>query len=250
MKKKHLKLKKKNVFWILFFVLFFLSFFRLIFYFFDLLENQSFHKNLVKEVMKKEDVEENGEIKTVQTIDFEKLKQINEDTQGWISYHEDLIQYPVVRATNNSYYLNHALDRSKNTNGTIFMDYRNSSWNDKNVILYGHNSVNQTMFGSLIDVFEPNFFDVGEHHYIQIFTPNGSFVYQIFSYYIIEEEEYYITPSFSSEESFFTFLKDMEQRSFKKFDIELQSSDFVLTLSTCEGSGNTTKRKVIHAKRI
>lgn len=187
----------------------------------------------------------------VTEIDFEQLLEINSETKAWIRYNQDKINYPIVQRNNNVYYLYRAIDHSVNSTGTIFMDYRNQSFDDQNVVLYGHNMVDGTMFGSLNDVSKEGFFDTLENHFIEIILPgNISLKYQIFSYYTIEKEEYYITTRFASDKSYENFLSEMKNRSLQTFDIELSKEDHILTLSTCEGSGGTSKRKVIHAKRI
>ena len=131
------------------------------------------------------------------------------------------------------------------------MDYRNTSFNDKNVVLFGHAMLDDTMFGSLQDIFKNDFFDTKENNYIQIYNKDNELLtYQIFSYYIIEKEEYYITTSFNSDSDFNKFIDTITRRSYKKFDVEVFTSDNILTLSTCSGTGGTSKRKVVHAKRV
>ena len=131
------------------------------------------------------------------------------------------------------------------------MDYRNKSFDDKNVVLFGHSMLDKTMFGSLHDVFKKDFFNTKENNYIQIInTDNEILTYQIFSYYIIEKEEYYITTSFNSDSEFKKFIDTIKKRSYKNFKIDVTTSDKILTLSTCSGTGETSKREVIHAKRV
>ena len=131
------------------------------------------------------------------------------------------------------------------------MDYRNTSLNDRNVVLFGHAMTDGTMFGSLSDLFKDGFFDTKENNYIQIINKdNDVLTYQVFSYYIIEKEEYYITTSFNSDSDFNKFIDTITRRSYKNFDVEVNTSDKILTLSTCSGTGGTSKRKVVHAKRV
>ena len=74
------------------------------------------------------------------TVDFNKLKEQNNETVAWIKVNNINVEYPVVRATNNSFYLNHSFDKSKNSAGWIFADYKNKFDNtDKNIVIYGHN---------------------------------------------------------------------------------------------------------------
>ena len=84
-------------------------------------------------------------------IDFESLRKINSDVKGWIKVNGTKINYPFVQTSDNSFYLNHSFDKSKNKNGWVFLDYRNNlnNPNQKNCILYAHNMKNQTMFGTL-----------------------------------------------------------------------------------------------------
>ena len=107
-----------------------------------------------------------------------------------------------------------------------------------------------SMFGSLSDVFKKDFFTQEENNYIKIYTPNKILTYQIFSYYTIEKEEYYITTDFATDEEFQNFISVITKRSYKDFKLDVNKDDKILTLSTCHGTGNTTKRNVIHAKLI
>ena len=83
-------------------------------------------------------------------LDFNKLFSVNNETVGWISVPNTSINYPVAKTNDNSFYLNHSFDKSKNTAGWIFADYRNSfNGQDKNIIVYGHNRMDSSMFATL-----------------------------------------------------------------------------------------------------
>lgn len=69
-------------------------------------------------------------------VDFDKLKERNEDTVGWINVNNTNINYPYVQNSDNSFYLNHSFDKSYNEAGWVFLDYRNDeSLSSKNNIL-------------------------------------------------------------------------------------------------------------------
>ena len=55
-------------------------------------------------------------------IDFAKLKQKNSDAIAWIKVNGTDIDFPVVKGTDNSYYLTHNFDKEKNQAGWIFAD--------------------------------------------------------------------------------------------------------------------------------
>ena len=83
-------------------------------------------------------------------IDFAKLKQKNSDAIAWIKVNGTDIDFPVVKGTDNSYYLTHNFDKEKNKAGWIFADYRNKfDGTDKNIIIYGHNMKDGSMFSNL-----------------------------------------------------------------------------------------------------
>lgn len=244
---KKIKFKTKNILLILFIVVFLFSTTKIVLFLLDSNKNKNDTKELIQNVISI-DIEEEKE---VFKIDFDKLLSINSDTIGWIRFNQDKINNPIVHTKDNSYYLKRSFEKESNQAGTIFMDYRNESFNDRNVVLFGHSMLDDTMFGSLQDIFKNEFFDKKENNYIQIYNKDNELLtYQIFSYYIIEKEEYYITTSFKSDSDFNKFIDTITRRSYKKFDIEVSTSDNILTLSTCSGTGGTSKRKVVHAKRV
>ena len=104
------------------------------------------------------------------------------------------------------------------------------------------------MFGSLRDMLKSDYFNKEENNYIKIITmENVELTYQIFSYYIIDAEDYYITTSFKDNNEFKKFVNTIKNRSKKKFNVKVDENSKVLTLSTCYGTGETNQRKVVHA---
>lgn len=183
-----------------------------------------------------------------QQIDFEKLEQMNADAVGWIVFHEPYVNGPLVQGHDNSYYLDHSFRKNENSAGCLFMDCRNQSLDDRNVVLYGHNMFDRTMFGSLKDVFQEEFWEESECDTIWI-TDREQHLreYKIFSYYIAGEEEDYYAASFLDAVDYTRYLKEITSRSLRKTNITVTPDDRVLTLSTCAGAWKREKRRVIHA---
>lgn len=251
MKKKFYLKKHVKIFFILILLgVFIFSGFKIFSYYHDTNKNNKENEKLINDVIKVvEDENNKSGVKTI--VDFNELLERNKDTKGWIRYNNEKINYPVVQSKDNEYYLTRDFYKKYNQAGSIFMDYRNISFNDKNVVLYGHSMLDNSMFGSLQDIFKENFFDKEENKIIMLRDlDNNILKYQIFSYYIIEKEEYYITTSFKNDKEYITFLNTLKNRSYKDFNINLDSEDKIITLSTCSGVEGTTKRKVVHAKRI
>lgn len=182
-------------------------------------------------------------------IDFNKLKEQNNETVAWIKVNNTNIEYPVVKGNDNIFYLNHSFDKSKNSAGWIFADYRNKFDNtDKNTVIYGHNMRDGSMFGSMKNILNSDWYENEENTNITLYTENEKRSYKVFSIYKIESEDYYIKTEFINDKEFEQFVNTIKNRSIKKFDIDVSSSDSILTLSTC--AKNNKYRVVLHAKEI
>ena len=179
-------------------------------------------------------------------IDFAKLKQKNSDAIAWIKVNGTDIDFPVVKGTDNSYYLTHNFNKEKNKAGWIFADYRNKfDGTDKNIIIYGHNMKNGSMFASLKDVIKEEWYNNENNKYIALITENENCKYQVFSVYQIETEEYYLQTNISN---FKEFVEKIKGRSKKDFNVDIKETDSILTLSTC--ADNTKYRVVLHAVKV
>ena len=181
-----------------------------------------------------------------QSIDFNMLLKQNKDTFGYIVINNTNISYPFVKTNNNSYYLNHSFNKKKNDAGWIFMDYRNKDFNDKNIILYGHDRKDNTLFGTLKNVLKRKWQKNKDNQIITIYTKDKVLTYQVFSTYHIKTEDYYITTNFN-DKSFTKFIKTLIKRSNYNYKVNINKDDNILTLSTCY---TTNEKVVLHAKLL
>lgn len=182
------------------------------------------------------------------SVNFTELKKINNNIKGWIQVNGTNINYPFVQTDNNEYYLKHTIDDSYNTNGWVFLDYRNNiSKLDKNTIIYAHGNINGTMFGSLKNILESGWYNNINNHVIKIATETENTLWQVFSVYHIPTTNDYIQTEFLSNNEFLELTKTLKERSYYSFDTEVTENDKILTLSTC---WNETEKVVLHAKLI
>ena len=180
-------------------------------------------------------------------VDFTELKKINEETVGWVQVSGTNVNYPYVHTTDNKYYLKHSFDKSYNSAGWVFLDYRNDPDTiARNNILYAHGRMDNTMFGSLKRIVTPSWYNNSNNYVIKTSNEKENALWQVFSVYTILPESYYIRTRFTDEE-FDTFLNTITSRSVHDFDVDLTIDDKILTLSTCY---DETKRVVLHAKLI
>lgn len=181
-------------------------------------------------------------------VNFDELINKNSDTVGWIKIEGTKVNYPVVQADNNDYYLHHAFNKKENAGGWVFADYRDDFEEfGKNTIIYGHNMNNKTMFGSVPQMLNNSYLNNSSNYYIKISTPTCNTVWKLFSIYTIEPEVYYLKTNFRTY-SFEEFVNTLKSRSVYNFNIDVSPDDKILTLSTCDNTG--TKRVAVHSKMI
>lgn len=180
---------------------------------------------------------------------FEKLKEINNDTVGWLTVNNTKIDYPVVQSTNNDYYLYRDYYKNKNRHGWIYMDYRNNIEDlSDNTIIFGHNLANQKMFGTLRYVTNPTWYKKSSNQIITFNTTKENMSWQIISIYKIPVTNDYLIANFSSSEEKLKFLDMIVSRSIYDFNATYDESTKIITLSTC--SNGSKERLVVHAKLI
>ena len=125
-----------------------------------------------------EDDKEGEKQEETVTVDFASLQAINPDIVAWLRI-PGVLEYPVVRGEDNSYYLNHTVQKTYNIAGSIFLDYRNErDFSDSKNIIYGHNMKDGSMFHVLRNYQDIDFFQ--EHTDMEIYLPDErSLNYQI-----------------------------------------------------------------------
>lgn len=182
-------------------------------------------------------------------VDFTQLKQTNSATAGWIQLDGTNINYPYVQTTDNDYYLQHSFDRTTNSAGWVFLDYRNKQTltSNQNSILYAHGRVDGSMFGTLKNTLDSAWLDNTANHVVKISTPTEDTLWQVFSVYRTPVTSDYLQTEFESTGEYTRFLNMLQSRSIYSFPAHISQTDRILTLSTCIG---TNDRVVLHAKLI
>jgi SrtB family sortase len=166
---------------------------------------------------------------------FISLRKTNSQTTGWITIAGTVINYPVVKGTDNKFYMNHNFYRQYSAAGTIFLDYRNSilpgSPVGRNLILYGHNMKNGTMFQNLMRYKNSTFFY--NHRTVRFDTLYKNIEWKIFAAYVTSTSFAYTRTSFSSNTDYLSFIRKCQAKSKFKTTVVLTANSQILTLSTC-----------------
>ena len=174
------------------------------------------------------------------------LKELNDETVGWLNVPGTNIDYPVVKAKDNDYYLRHNFKKEKDYNGWVFMNYLNSAeMLDKNTIIFAHNRYySNIMFGTLNKVGKKSWYQNIKNNLITYSDINKEMKWEVFAAYTVPVTDDYLETNFSTDEDFNNFIKMIRSRSVISSDLEIKSTDKILTLSTC---ADINTRFVVHA---
>ena len=201
-------------------------------------------------------VESEYEDEKIQYNDFEILKKYkkvyekNNDLVGWIKIKDTNIDYPVMQTKDDySYYLKRNFNKKSSIYGTPFVgDGCGINPNSDNVIIYGHNMKNGTMFGQLKN-FSKDDSAYNKSKYFWIFTPEKTYRYEIISAYTTAVNSDTYTLFKGPGQEFVDYMnKIVSYSDVKTTPGELGVDDKIVTLSTC--TGNESTRYVVQGKRV
>ena len=193
------------------------------------------------------DVKPSSEIDKIPQIDFSKLKEVNNAIVGWMIIDGTQVNYPIVKGKDNSYYLNHSYDKSYNSYGSIFIDYRsNENFSDLNTFIYGHYTSNGSMFGELKKYMEEPFYK--EHPFFYILTPNGNYKVDVISAYTDDALSSSYNAKFNDLNDYQRYIEKIRLKSRYSTDISVNYNfDKIISLYSCSHeSGSKTERYFIH----
>ena len=167
------------------------------------------------------------------SMDFTELQQVNGDIIGWLFGKGTNIDYPVLQAEDNEYYLTHLYNGKRNAAGSLFADYRNhGDFSDRNTAIYGHHMSNKTMFGSLELYRNQDFYETVPT--MMLYTPEGDYLVELISgTYENGIDDGYFTFEFQSDEEFLEYVDSFRSRSTFRSDVKVEPGDRLISLSTC-----------------
>jgi len=181
----------------------------------------------------------------LQQLDIQALREINPDVIGWIYIPNTKVNYPLLHTNDNSTYLHTTWEGEYNAAGSIFLETKCSPHlNDFNTIIYGHNMGNGSMFAALKLYRDYEYYQA--HPYVYIVTLDTIYRYEVFSSYEagVKTDTYRLRfTSHAKKQALYHYIES------SVWDAELTptSDDFILTLSTCTGTGRYETRWVVQA---
>ena len=174
------------------------------------------------------------------------LLELNDETVGWLNVPGTNIDYPIVKANDNKFYLDHNFDKKKDYNGWVFMNNVNNPKNlNKNTILFAHNRYySGVMFGTLNNLTKPSWYNEASNISIYYNTLYEELEWEVFSVYRVNVTDDYLKISFENDNEWLDFIQLLKSRSIFESKREITADDQILTLSTC---AENDQRLVVHA---
>lgn len=189
------------------------------------------------------------------TVNWEGLREVNDQVKAWIIVPDTNISYPIVQGSDNEFYLNHTFAKEPNYAGAVFIDRLNKpDFSDNNTFIYGHNVKHETMFSQLEKFMEKDFFE--SHKYVYIFTPDQNYKCEVISFHSTYDGSPYYRFGISDLQmwkEYIQLLQDPNINGYVRNDVSLGESDRVVTLSTCSfeiGNEPSERRYLMHLKLI
>lgn len=190
-------------------------------------------------------------------------KAQNNDVVGWLKIPNTNINYPVVVGATNNTYASIGYYKEPSKNGVIWADsdtkFGSRSDISQNTVLYGHNWTNvaanpriaaerDVMFGQLTGFHHLSFAQVTP--YIFYSTNNEEMTWKVFAVFYTEESFNYIAAE-PGKDGMDYIIGQAKERSRHNYDVDVNSSDKILTLSTCTRAyGQTDKQRFVVMARL
>lgn len=189
----------------------------------------------------------------------------NSDVVGWIRISNTNVDYPILQNGDNDFYINHDFYGNPSIGGYIFLDYRNyfgdlEANHSDNLLIYGHNMGNGTMFNTLHRYKNRDFYL--QNPYVEISSLYRDYQYKIYTCMLVNGSaatdfdfwNYLVFPmdeSKTAEEEFNIFKSQVDAHSIFTTGVDIQLGDKFISLSTCNsGSTSDHTRFVTVARRV
>lgn len=169
-----------------------------------------------------------------------RLHEENPDLYGWVRIDGTLIDYPVMFAPDEvEKYIHHNFYGDYSFAGLPFIsDFSSTEFESMNLIIYGHNMTNGTMFQNLLNYKQKKYWQ--EHPDIYFATLDEERTYEIFAvledrvYYSYEEHfKFYNFIDPETEEDFNEGIEYFKKHSLYDTGITPEYGDRLITLVTC-----------------
>ena len=188
--------------------------------------------------------------------EYQELYLQNNDMVGWIKIDDTKINYPVMQSKDNpNFYLKHGFNKKYTDYGCPYVQENcDLEQPSDNIIIYGHNMNDGSMFSGLMKFMNENFWKAHktitfdtliEHHTYEIISVFKTVAYSDNS----DSFKYYHFVNAETPDDFSAYISKCKDLSLYDTGVTAEYGDKLITLSTCEYSRNNG-RLVVVAKRV
>ncbi|WP_072683914.1 class B sortase [Holdemania sp. Marseille-P2844] len=190
------------------------------------------------------EVTEPQEPAPVFTRNLTPLFEKNADCIGWVYIEDTAVDYPVMHTPSEPQrYLRLNFDKEYSNAGIPFLDGDNTLDCD-NLIIYGHNMRNGTMFSDVTQYRNEDYFT--EHPVIEFETARGLKLYTVFAVvYVKNNDGWYDFHTAADETDYNNKIAEIKRRALYDTSITPEYGQQLLTLSTCYGATKSDRIIVI-----
>ena len=181
-------------------------------------------------------------------VDFEALHEVNEDIYAWIDIEDTNVHYPILQSTtDDSYYLEHTVDRKAGLPGSIYTESINKKdFSDYMTLVYGHDMRDGSMFKHLHKFSDAEFFK--SHDTVMIYTEDAIHSYKVLAAVAYTDDHLMYKYDQNNAEDREAFVKSLyamknSRNQYRDGIIIGEESKFVV-LSTCI-TGQPDKRWIV-----
>lgn len=170
-------------------------------------------------------------------IDWQSLLSQNKDIRAWIYLKDSVINYPVVRGSDNAFYLTHMFNKAYNGAGALFMDANApDKFEGFNTVIYGHHMRDGSMFALLEKYKSQEFYENNKQ--LELITPSAKYHLKVIGFELV----------FSESDAYnYNFIDDIEKQALIDYTAKnnlinvherANIKDRLVTLSTCAYEAN------------
>lgn len=185
---------------------------------------------------------------------YRELYEMNSDLAGWIKIDETEINYPVMYTPGDTeYYLRRSFEKKDSVAGTPFIGYDCiPEPRSDNLIIYGHNMKDGSMFNALLSYSDEDFFR--EHPTIKFDTLYETGIYEVMAVFDLDVTvgnghfAFYDFIDADSEEEYFSYINSCRDLSLYDTGVFPEAGDPIITLVTCGNSSLSDRFVVVAVK--
>ncbi|MGN1411586.1 MAG: class B sortase [Oscillospiraceae bacterium] len=200
--------------------------------------------------------EPQGYVASITKDKIMKYRNSTENCKGWIYVKDSAIDYPVMQSDDNEFYVTHDWTGKESGSGAIMLDYECTIGKTNNVLMYGHNMADGSMFHAIKSYKDDDWWK--SHQYIEVADLEKVYIYQVFSvgvFYGLWDADftYWLEPnkSLATEEDYNYYIDNVMSNQSTSIGIEPPTYPTkIISLQTCNSGNDDGMRCLAFAKLV